>query len=271
MSTLGVVHMRGFRLVVWLMAGLLLIQPEVLARVQKQDDCRKTLQRASQLYGEARPEEAIKLLKECLNRPDGSEPWRKDAYVLLAKCYLQTDMLERVKEAEKAVEALLRIDCAYQPAPEPESLFRLVETVRKRVCGGEITVTAPVEDDSWEVGGTQVVRWAWTNLSGDVMIEFSSDGGKSFLILVQKARNTGSAEIKVPAEAAADCMVKVTSVESPAVSGTSSRFTVVETSWWSSYKWYVIGGAIVAGGVAVVLLAGKKVEELPLPPNPPSR
>jgi len=89
--------------------------------------------------------------------------------------------------------------------------------------------TLTVQDPS---GGTVLIGWSypitWTssNLGGNVTIELSRDGGASWASLFANTPNDGSQSWNVTGPATAEAMVRITSRNEPAVSGTSQAFSI---------------------------------------------
>lgn len=72
-----------------------------------------------------------------------------------------------------------------------------------------ITVTSPNGGESWNVGSTQDITWAWGGTVGDVGIEYSTDNGSSWLSVISSTANDGSHPWTIPDTPSANCQVRV--------------------------------------------------------------
>jgi hypothetical protein len=90
-----------------------------------------------------------------------------------------------------------------------------------------ITVTSPKGGENWVVGSTQTIAWTSAGLSGDVKIELSRDGGTAWVTIVETAPGTGSKMWKVMEPVSTQARIRVSSVQTPNVSGASAAdFTI---------------------------------------------
>lgn len=90
-----------------------------------------------------------------------------------------------------------------------------------------LTVQSPNGGESVNLGSTLLITWASANLSGNVRIELSRDGGGSWSILFPSTANDGQQAWTVSGTPTAQALVRVTSVAVPAVSDTSDApFTI---------------------------------------------
>ena len=72
-----------------------------------------------------------------------------------------------------------------------------------------ITVTQPNGGESWQAGSQQTIRWSSSNFSGQVRIEYSTDGGGSYTDIVASTADDGSHDWTVPATPSLNCRVRV--------------------------------------------------------------
>lgn len=99
-------------------------------------------------------------------------------------------------------------------------------------CGGgtgpgSITVSSPNGGEMWEVGSSQDVNWYSSGSVGNVKLEYSVDNGASWILFDGVAKNDGNRPWVVPDEDSDQCLVKVTSVNSPSIYDTSNApFTI---------------------------------------------
>lgn len=77
-----------------------------------------------------------------------------------------------------------------------------------------ITVTAPNGGEKWTVNSTYNVTWTYSDYSGNVKIEYSTDSGTSWSTVVASTANTGSYAWKIPNTPSNTCRVRISSATS---------------------------------------------------------
>ncbi len=89
-----------------------------------------------------------------------------------------------------------------------------------------ISVTSTLT--TWAAGFSYPVRWSSANLTGNVTIGLSTNGGGSYTSLGDFP-NSGSATVTVPSStaASANCKLRISATSAPAVFGESGIFTIV--------------------------------------------
>ena len=91
-----------------------------------------------------------------------------------------------------------------------------------------LTVTAPNGGESWTVGTSQSITWSSANLSGNVKLEYSLDGGSNWATIAATTANDGTEAWSIPNTPTTQARVRVSSVNSPSVSDTSNAdFTLL--------------------------------------------
>ncbi|MGE5621122.1 MAG: two-component regulator propeller domain-containing protein [archaeon] len=81
-----------------------------------------------------------------------------------------------------------------------------------------ITVTAPSGGTKWAAGSRQTVSWYSRDISGNVNIKLSLDGGSTYPVtLASNTANDGTEEITVPSDQSSSCRIKVESASNPEV------------------------------------------------------
>ena len=92
-----------------------------------------------------------------------------------------------------------------------------------------ITVTAPAAGARWLIGSPATVTWSHNLPPGDtVRVELRRTAAGAWETLAAAAPNSGSFAWTVTAPIAAAAVVRVTSVATPAASGTSNAFAIAE-------------------------------------------
>ncbi len=98
-----------------------------------------------------------------------------------------------------------------------------------QISGPSIIVTVPAAGATWNVGATQNVAWTSSNVTGNVNLKLSTDGGATFPIsLASNTANDGAENVTVPNNPSATCRVRVESVANASVFGNNpGDFTIV--------------------------------------------
>ena len=90
-----------------------------------------------------------------------------------------------------------------------------------------ITVNVPNGGESWQIGTSQAITWTSSNLTANVEIELSRDGGSTFKTLFSDITNDGSQSWTVTGPTTTQARVKITSLVNMTVSDTSNaNFTI---------------------------------------------
>lgn len=79
-----------------------------------------------------------------------------------------------------------------------------------------ITLTAPADGALWGIGDSKSITWTSKNVTGNVRIEISRDGGSSWTDLAASVANSGTYPWTVTGLASPDCRIRVSSVSEPA-------------------------------------------------------
>jgi len=98
-----------------------------------------------------------------------------------------------------------------------------------QIAGPSINVSAPAAGASWNAGSTQAVVWTSSNVTGNVNIKLSTDGGTTFPItLASNTANDGNENVTVPNNPSATCRVRVESAANTSVFGDNpGNFTII--------------------------------------------
>jgi len=93
-----------------------------------------------------------------------------------------------------------------------------------------LTVSRPNGSESWSVGDCHAVNWNWDGVSGNIKLEYSTDGGGTWNVITSSRANDGSyLWSNVPNAPSATCRVKVSSVANPDVFDVSDAdFTIAQ-------------------------------------------
>jgi hypothetical protein len=86
---------------------------------------------------------------------------------------------------------------------------------------GTLTLLAPNGGETWAIGTTQSITWTSTNLLGNVRLEYSTDDGVSWNLIVANTANDGAHSWTVPNDVTDQARVRVISVSDPAIEDVS--------------------------------------------------
>ncbi|MCC2672158.1 MAG: hypothetical protein K0Q72_4630, partial [Armatimonadetes bacterium] len=90
-----------------------------------------------------------------------------------------------------------------------------------------LTVTSPNGGETWVVGSLRTITWSSTAVTGSVMLEYSTNGGSSWITIAANTANDGSESWTVPNAPSVQAQVRVTSLVNGAVSDASdASFTI---------------------------------------------
>lgn len=78
-------------------------------------------------------------------------------------------------------------------------------------CPPSITVNSPNGGEIWEVGSTQTITWSPVSIEGNVIIEYSPDGGNSYNEIESNPVDDGSYNWIVPDTPSDNCLVRISS------------------------------------------------------------
>jgi hypothetical protein len=100
------------------------------------------------------------------------------------------------------------------------------------VFDASVTMITPNGGESWPIGSTQTITWTSANITGNVRIDESTDGGITFPItLAASTPNDGSESWTVAGPSTTQARFRVTSLTYPSVFDVSnSNFAVVQPS-----------------------------------------
>jgi|GEM_PF-932068 len=94
-----------------------------------------------------------------------------------------------------------------EPVDVSDAIFSIIPTL-----SDDITVTAPNGGEIWTVGSLQEIKWTSTGDINNVLIEYSTDNGLTWKVIVQTTPNNGSFDWTIPdtATVSDECLVRVT-------------------------------------------------------------
>lgn len=93
-----------------------------------------------------------------------------------------------------------------------------------------ITVTAPNGGESWTVATSRNITWGWTATIANVSIDYSTNGGSSWITVTAGTANTGSYAWTVPNTPTTTARVRVSDASNATVTDMSNaNFTITAT------------------------------------------
>ncbi len=72
-----------------------------------------------------------------------------------------------------------------------------------------ITVTSPNGGEVWQAGTNQNIAWTSSCFTGNVELEYSTDGGSSWITIIASTANDGTHSWSVPNTPSENCLVKI--------------------------------------------------------------
>ena len=85
------------------------------------------------------------------------------------------------------------------------------------VTAQTLTIRTPNGGESWIVGNKHAIHWDWTGSIASVKLEYSTDGGGSWLLIASTTTNDGDYLWTMPNTIASNCFVKISSTANPAI------------------------------------------------------
>jgi hypothetical protein len=129
----GFLNRWGIPRLIWVLAGLLLVQSPVFASLRMQDDAWEKIHQAERLFDEGKIDDSINILELLLEQPGLTTEQKQKSYELLAANYLAKMSEER---ADRALRKLLELAPSYRPDPSyySQGFIDRVERIRKEVA-----------------------------------------------------------------------------------------------------------------------------------------
>lgn len=91
----------------------------------------------------------------------------------------------------------------------------------------EIVVEFPNGGEDWQIGSTQSIRWSSRGVTGNVSIDYSTDGGANWTSIDASVTDDGAKVWTVPNDPTVQARVRVTSINEPAATDSSDQdFTI---------------------------------------------
>jgi hypothetical protein len=93
-------------------------------------------------------------------------------------------------------------------------------------------ITSPAQASNWKIGSIMPIKWDTKNISGDVTISLSRDGGKpgTFETIAATTENNGTFDWTVTGPISINCMLKITPISDPDKETMQGLFTIADTT-----------------------------------------
>jgi hypothetical protein len=89
-----------------------------------------------------------------------------------------------------------------------------------------LTVTSPNGGEAWKVGTPQTITWIKTGTVPNVKIEYTIDGGSSWLPITASTANTGSYPWAIPVNPSGQCKVRVSDIDGNPTDMSNAVFSI---------------------------------------------
>ena len=96
---------------------------------------------------------------------------------------------------------------------------------------GNLIITSPNGGEKWAVGTNQVINWDRVGSISYVVLEYSDNGGTTFIPISLQSPNTGSYSWTVPDAITTQALVKITDYNDATVTDTSDNFFKIQGSF----------------------------------------
>lgn len=89
-----------------------------------------------------------------------------------------------------------------------------------------IKILSPTSDKEWIVGRKYFILWKWTGGFTDAVIDYSYDGGATWVNIVSPTANDGEYEWTIPNAPSTQCLIRIRNYENENVVAISDTFTI---------------------------------------------
>jgi hypothetical protein len=182
----------------------------------------ETMRFVDQLYGQAQFQSSIQLYLNQLRQAQQFAPFT-DGRGLVAGTVQNGDLLPHIEQA---------LTTPFQNIPERVGLAASNWAVYAD-CGFNVllpastTVLYPNGGETHVAGTNDAILWDGNGVSGNVKIEYSSNGGVSWLPVYNSTENDGFAIWTVQGPPTSQARIRITSVENPAIfDGSNASFVI---------------------------------------------
>ena len=95
---------------------------------------------------------------------------------------------------------------------------------------GHLVISSPAQGDSWDAGSVKNISWNTQNISGNVTISISRDGGKTYTSIASNTPNDGNYTWTVTKPGSYNCMIKIEPLNDPSLGIVQGMFSIPKGS-----------------------------------------
>jgi hypothetical protein len=92
---------------------------------------------------------------------------------------------------------------------------------------GGLTVVSPNGGEFWPTGASRSITWLSSSVSGNVIVEYSTDLGASWSTVAASVANTGKLDWTVPSTLSNECLVRVSTLDGAKSDVSDAAFAIV--------------------------------------------
>jgi len=92
---------------------------------------------------------------------------------------------------------------------------------------GHLHLTSPQQASDWRAGELRSIRWKASNVTGNLRVSLSRDGGKTYETVTESTENDGIHEWTVAEPASVNCTLKIEPVNEPSKGAIQGLFSIV--------------------------------------------
>jgi hypothetical protein len=89
-----------------------------------------------------------------------------------------------------------------------------------------LTITSPNGGEVWDAGSAHTITWTSTNVSEQVRLEYSPDGGATWIVLAASTANDGTEPWTLPTAVTTQGRVRVTALSGSPTDSSNAEFTI---------------------------------------------
>lgn len=95
--------------------------------------------------------------------------------------------------------------------------------------GASLTVTSPNGGENWGVGSARTLTWSSSGVSGNVKLDYSTDGGANWTPITSSTANDGSEAWTVPNAPTSQARVRISTLDNSVSDTSNASFTISGT------------------------------------------
>jgi hypothetical protein len=136
-------------------------------------------------------------------------------------------------------------------------IFIFTSSFILNLSAGNISILYPIGNENIIMGTDCIISWTSDNNSGNVKLEYSTDGGFNYQLITSSTENNGAYTWKVPSVLSDNCFIKITDLSDNSSSKNNAPFSITKpiikvfspnngdswlrAGWQYKIKWETIG------------------------------